>query len=54
MPTHIAKITFVSGVIINVEQPEGTIKNGQYGDAGKIGHTRHRTTTNKQKHNTEN
>ena len=53
MPTHIAKITFVSGVIIKVEQPEGAIKNGQYGDAGKIGHTRHRTKTNKHKNTTQ-
>ena len=32
---------------------KGVIKNGQPGDTGNIGHTRHRTTTNKsQKHNT--
>ena len=53
MPTNIAKITFVSGVIINGEQTEGTIKNGQYWDAGKIGHTRHRTKTNKHKNTTQ-
>ena len=26
---------------------EGAIKNGQFRDTGKIGHTRHRTKTNK-------
>ena len=36
-----------------LEKTEGTIKNGQYRDTGRIGNTRHRTKTEKakQKHN---
>jgi len=38
-----------------LEKIEGVIKNGQPRDTANIGHTRHRTTTNKtQKHNTKN
>ena len=37
-----------------LEKTEETIKNGQSRDTDNIGHTRHRTKTNKtQKHNTE-
>ena len=31
---------------------EGAIKNGQSSETGNIGHTKHKTKTNKQKHNT--
>jgi hypothetical protein len=33
-------------------KPRGDIKNGQFGDTGNIGYNRHRTKTNKIKHNT--
>jgi hypothetical protein len=37
-----------------LEKTEGEIKNGESRDTGNIGHTRHRTKTNKTiKHNTE-
>jgi len=37
-----------------LEKTEGSIKNGQSRDTDNIGHTRHRTKTNKtQKHNQE-
>jgi len=37
------------------QKTEGPIRNGQSRDTGNIGHTRHRTKTNKtQKHKTEN
>ena len=39
---------------INVRENRRTIKNGQSRDTGNIGHTRHRTKTNKTQHNTEN
>jgi hypothetical protein len=35
-----------------LEKPEGAIKNGQSRDIGNIVQARHRTKTNKRKHNT--
>jgi hypothetical protein len=36
----------------NPENTEGAIKNGHSRETGDIGYTRHRTKTNKVKHNT--
>ena len=45
-------ISYYNEIEIKLEKTEGPIKNGQSRDTGNIGHTRHRTNTKENKHNT--